>query len=173
MTPWGHIFRVFLKFLSNRNFVKSTRLWIWRTHIMGFSPSFLGGAGTCYPTKFLKTVTLENTFPGILDHEIQTLEEWISCNYTVKTIFLKERQSDISILMQLFKQKVEWYFLYLSGATANEPGKHCLLTTCKHGTYLKDYIVTRRATKVAGKTWQRSQRTLLAAGSDIQPRISS
>ena len=42
---------------------------------MGFSPSFLGGPGACFPGNFLKTGTLENIFPGILGHETQTLEE--------------------------------------------------------------------------------------------------
>ena len=40
---------------------------------------------------FLKTGTLENAFPGIL---AMKLRNELSCNYTVKTMLLEERQSD-------------------------------------------------------------------------------
>ena len=70
------ICRVVYKFFSSQSFVKSRRLWVQRTHTMGFSPTFLGGPGECSPEKFLKTGTLENAFPGIMGHETaQTFEE--------------------------------------------------------------------------------------------------
>ena len=37
--------RVVYKLLSSRSFVKSRRLWVWRTYTIGFSLSFLGGSG--------------------------------------------------------------------------------------------------------------------------------
>ena len=59
---------------------------------MGFSPSFLGGARACSPGKFLKTEMLENTFPGILGLEIQTIRgmNLLSSNYTVKMCYPKK-----------------------------------------------------------------------------------
>ena len=37
-------FRVSFKVLRSRSFFKGYRLWVWRTHTMGFGPSFLGGS---------------------------------------------------------------------------------------------------------------------------------
>ena len=77
---------------------------------MGFNPSFLRGSGGILPRRIF-----ESWNPGkrILGHETRTLEE-LSCNYTVKTMLLKERQSDI-VIMQPYKQKWNFYFLYLFG----------------------------------------------------------
>ena len=46
--------RVVYKFLSSRSFVKSRRLWVRRTHTMGFSPSFVGGSGGMLPRKIFE-----------------------------------------------------------------------------------------------------------------------
>ena len=58
----------------------------------------------------------------------------LSCNYTVKTMLLKERQSDISIIKcnSINKKCDDINFLYLFGgfALANKPGKYIRLTTC-------------------------------------------
>ena len=47
-------YRVVYKFLSSRSFVKSRRLWVRRTHTMGFSPSFVGGSGGMLPRKIFE-----------------------------------------------------------------------------------------------------------------------
>ena len=62
-------FRVFFKVWSSRNFLKSRRLWVWRTHTMGWSPLFLGGPGGMLPWKIFENRTLENEFPSILGLE--------------------------------------------------------------------------------------------------------
>ena len=99
----------FVKFWSSWSFVKSRWLWVRRTHMMGFSPSFLGGSGG-----FLKTGMLEDAWNSDMKtwrHEIQTLEGCIKLQlYCENHVTLKERQRDTSI-MQPYEQKVEWYFL--------------------------------------------------------------
>ena len=46
MFSWQELSAFSLSFLRRRSFVKSRRLWIQRTHTMGFSPSFLSGDGS-------------------------------------------------------------------------------------------------------------------------------
>ena len=67
--------RVVYKFSSSRSFGKSRRLWVQRTHTMGFSPSFVGGSGGMLPRKIFENWNAGKCISGILGHEAQTSEE--------------------------------------------------------------------------------------------------
>ena len=159
----------FVKFWSSWSFVKSRWLWVRRTHMMGFSPSFLGGSGG-----FLKTGMLEDAWNSDMKtwrHEIQTLEGCIKLQlYCENHVTLKERQSDISI-MQPYEQKVEWYFwiflVVLLELTTLANIDTWQVVNMAH-TW-NTITLTREAmnSKMAGEIWQRSRRILPAASSYI------
>ena len=67
-------FRVSFKVLRSRSFFKGNRLWVWRTHTMGFSPCFLGGSEGMLLRKMFENRMLENAFPGILGYETLKLK---------------------------------------------------------------------------------------------------
>ena len=53
-TNGAQLVRVSFKILSSRSFLQSRRLWVRRTHTMGFSPSLLGGSGGMLPRKIFE-----------------------------------------------------------------------------------------------------------------------
>ena len=99
--------RVFFKVLSSWSFLKSRQLWVWRSHMMGQSPSFLGGSVGLPPGKCLKTERWK-THPGILGLETLTSEGWIKLQLTYNTLFISLSVVVIVSEKKMSKEKNSW-----------------------------------------------------------------
>ena len=86
--------RVFFKFLSSWSFVKSRRLWVQRTHMMGF----LGGMGPCSPWKIFENWNLSQ-FPVCTNYAfIYQNPIWWTTNHVVHT-FLPLQQELFKMIL--------------------------------------------------------------------------